>query len=62
MSCVIAWSETLSGAAKDSSDIGSAICTGDAAASAPITGVAAAGADELSAAIAAVFSARKEAT
>jgi PE family len=57
MSHVIAAPEMMTAAARDLSNIGSALTAAKAAAAAPTTGVLAAAADEVSAAIAALFSA-----
>ncbi|WP_082975499.1 PE family protein, partial [Mycobacterium sp. 1245805.9] len=57
MSYVIAAPEIMTSAATDLSNIGSALGVAQAAAAAPTTGVLAAAEDEVSAAIAAVFSA-----
>src|SRR5215469_9838319 len=57
MSYVIAAPELMTSAATDLSNIGSALTAAKAAAAAPTTGVLAAAEDEVSAAIAAVFSA-----
>ena len=57
MSYLVAAPEFLASAATDLSDIGSAMTAANAAAAAPTTGVLAAAEDEVSAAIAAVFSA-----
>ncbi|MEK0605317.1 PE family protein, partial [Mycobacterium ulcerans] len=56
MSYVIAAPEMLAGAATDLAGIGAALQSANGAAAAPITGVLAAGADEISAAVAALFS------
>ncbi len=56
MSYVIAAPEMLTGAATDLAGIGAALQSANGAAAAPITGVLAAGADEISAAVAALFS------
>ncbi len=55
MSFVIAGPEELSAAASDLAGIGSAISAANAAAAVPTTNVLVAGADEVSAATAAVF-------
>lgn len=55
MSYVVAAPEFLSAAATDLADIGSSISAANAAALAPTSGVLAAGADEVSAALAALF-------
>src|SRR6516162_9758223 len=57
MSFVIAAPELMTSAATDLSNIGSSVTAANAAAAAPTTGVLAAAEDEVSAAIAAVFSA-----
>lgn len=57
MSFVIAVPEFLSAAATDLANLGSTISAANAAASIPTTGVLAAGADDVSAAIAALFGA-----
>src|ERR1700758_1213667 len=57
MSSLIAVPELITTAATDLSNIGSTLSTANAAAAAPTTGVLAAAEDEVSAAIAAVFSA-----
>src|SRR6516162_9907519 len=57
MSYVIAAPEIMTSAATDLANIGSALTAAKAAAAAPTTGVLAAAEDEVSAAIAAVFSA-----
>jgi hypothetical protein len=56
MSFVIAAPDTVMAAAADLARIGSTISAANAAAAAPTTGVVAAGADEVSAAVAALFS------
>ncbi|KZS70039.1 hypothetical protein A4G29_07590 [Mycobacterium kansasii] len=56
MSFVVAAPQALMVAATDLAGIGSALTAANAAAAAPTTGVLAAGADEVSAAIAALFS------
>ena len=56
MSYVIAVPEMMASAATDLANIGSSLSEANAAAAAPTTGVLAAGADEVSAAIAALFS------
>jgi PE family len=56
MSFVIAVPEALAAVANDVANIGSALGTAHAAAAAPTTGVLAAGADEVSAAVAGLFS------
>ena len=57
MSLVIATPDVMAAAATDLADIGSTLSEASAAAAAPTTGVLAAAEDEVSAAIAAVFSA-----
>src|ERR1700741_2470089 len=57
MSTLIATPELITTAAKDLSNIGSTLSAAKAAAAAPTTGVLAAAEDEVSAAIAALFSA-----
>lgn len=61
MSFVIAVPEFLSAAATDLANLGSTISAANAAASIPTTGVLAAGADDVSAAIAALFGAHAQA-
>jgi hypothetical protein len=61
MAYVVANTELVSGAAADLARIGSTISTANAAAAAPITGVVAAGADDVSAVIAALFGAHAQA-
>ncbi|CPR11275.1 PE-PGRS family protein [Mycobacterium bohemicum DSM 44277] len=61
MSFVIAVPEFVTAAASDLARIGSTVSTANAAALAPTTGVLAAGADEVSAGIAAVFDAHAQA-
>src|SRR5262249_26408688 len=61
MSFVIVAPEMLAAAATDVESIGSALGAANAAAAAPTTGVLAAGADEVSAAIASLFSGHAEA-
>ncbi|WP_156767317.1 PE family protein, partial [Mycobacterium sp. E796] len=56
MSYVVAVPEFLASAASDLSRIGTAVTAANAAAAAPTTGVLAAGADEVSAAVASLFS------
>ncbi|MBW0014674.1 PecA family PE domain-processing aspartic protease [Mycobacterium sp.] len=56
MSFVIAWPELMTDAANDLANIGSTISRANATAAAPTTGVLAAGIDEVSAAVATVFS------
>src|SRR5262249_23564620 len=56
MSFVITVPEAMAAAATDLASVGSAIRTANAAAAAPITEVLATGADEVSAAVAALFS------
>src|SRR5689334_3415317 len=60
MSFVIAAPEFLGAAASDLANIGSALGAANAAAAAPTTGVLAAGADEVSAAVAALFAAHAQ--
>ncbi|OSC36597.1 hypothetical protein B8W66_22635, partial [Mycobacterium decipiens] len=57
MSFVIAVPEAVAAAASDLANLGSAIGAANAAAALPTTGLAAAGADEVSAAVAALFGA-----
>ena len=61
MSFVIATPEFVTAAATDLANIGSTIRAADAAAASPTTGVLAAGADEVSAAVAALFGAHGQA-
>src|SRR6516225_1599364 len=61
MSWVIASPEYVAAAASDLANIGSSISSANAAAMAPTSGVLAAGADEVSAMIAALFSAHAQA-
>ena len=61
MSYVIAAPESVSAAATDLANIGSAISSANAAALAPTSDVLAAGADEVSAAVAGLFTAHAEA-
>ncbi|GAB7143971.1 hypothetical protein LRC484719_25620 [Mycobacterium riyadhense] len=61
MSFVVAAPEILSAAATDLANIGSSISAANAAALAPTTGVLAAGADEVSAAIAVLFGSHAQA-
>ena len=56
MSYLVAAPEFLASAATDLSNVGSTVIAANAAAAAPTTGVLAAGADEVSAAIASLFS------
>ncbi len=58
MSFLIAAPEAIAAAASDLASLGSAISTANAAAAASTTSVLAAGADEVSAAIAAIFGAQ----
>src|SRR6516162_9181284 len=60
MSYVIAAPEIMTSAATDLANIGSALTAAKAAAATPTTGILAAAEDEVSAAIAAVFSAHGE--
>ena len=55
MSYLVAAPEFLASAATDLSNVGSAVIAANAAAAAPTTGVLAAGADEVSAAVASLF-------
>jgi PE family len=57
MSCVIATPEFVTAAATDLANVGSSLSEANAAAATPTTGVLAAAEDEVSAAIAALFSA-----
>jgi hypothetical protein len=61
MSFVIAAPEFVSAAASDLANIGSAIGQANAAAALPTSGVLAAGADEVSAAVASLFGAHAQA-
>ena len=61
MTCVIAAPELITTAATDLANIGSAVTAANAAAATPTTGVLAAAEDEVSAAIAALFSAHGQA-